>query len=114
MRFEKQEDCYLDIRTGLEWSLETIGQHDWQSAIKCCEDLGSEWRLPTIQELLTLINYYKYNPATDLPDMVLSYYWSSTTYANYTYYAWFVHFGHGYGGCSSKSNFYYVRAVRSL
>jgi len=58
---------------------------NWNSAKKYCEDLkyGSrdDWKLPTIYQLKTLIDYNKYNPATvtNLIDIkIYNYYWSSS------------------------------------
>ena len=43
----------------------------------------------------------------------MSNYWSSSTFANGTGFAWRIHFSYDYGSPSySKSNAYYVRAVR--
>ena len=75
-----------------------------------------DWRMPTIKELSSLVNSGTYNPAIDsgyFPGCVSSYYWSSTTYAYNTYYAWRVPFVYGYGYNHYKSDSYYVRAVRS-
>jgi len=78
----------------------------------------SDWRLPTPKELTSIVDYGKYNPAINtnyFPNMVSesSYYWSSTTFANYTDWAWRVNFDDGLVyGLYSKSNNYYVRAVR--
>ena len=60
----------------------------------------SDWRLPTPEELRSIVDYGRTNPSisTDyFPNTVSSYYWSSTTYADYTDYAWRVSFGYGAG-----------------
>ena len=44
---------------------------------------------------------------------VSNYYWSSTTYASGTNYAWHVHFGYGYTRNSYESNNGGVRCVRA-
>lgn len=111
-RFERQKDCYHDHKTGLEWSLETHGPMPWQEAVDRCIELGSGWRLPKIEELLALVDYERCNPAAILSGMVPSYYWSFTTYASYTNYAWGVGL---YGGVvygDDKTNHNYVRCVR--
>jgi len=57
----------------------------------------------------------RYNPAIDttyFPNTVSSHYWSSTTYAGYTYGAWGVYFGFGAGSSHDKPDGQYVRAVR--
>lgn len=74
------------------------------------------WRLPTSEELLSIVHKGKYSPAIDaqyFPNTKSSYYWSSSPSASYNYYAWFVDFGYGYENYNGKSNRYYVRLVRS-
>ena len=77
-----------------------------------------DWRLPNRNELQSIVDYSLYNPAIDtiyFPDTVASDYWSSTTSADYTSYAWLVGFNYGYVGNNYKSSYYfyvYVRAVR--
>jgi len=51
----------------------------------------TDWRLPTIQELFTLVDYSRCNPAIDttiFPNTEASSYWSSTAYAHNPNYAW--------------------------
>jgi len=72
----------------------------------------NDWRLPTIKELLTLVNYKKFKPACDLEDTTSSDYWSATTYADFSCSAWNVSFGKGYTDYNFKSNNYSVRCVR--
>ena len=71
-----------------------------------------DWRLPTIEELATLINYQRYNPASDFPGMPSSYFWSSSSYAYYTSYAWYVDGYDGYVSYSGKTYGYAARCVR--
>jgi hypothetical protein len=76
-----------------------------------------DWRLPTPKELSTLVDSSIPYPGPTIntsyfPDTVASDYWSSTTGAYNTDYAWYVDFiyggAHGYG---NKSYGNYVRAV---
>jgi len=110
MRFEDKQNCYLDVKTGLEWSKENFGPMSWNKAIKQF-DGSNDWRLPTIEELKTLVDYTQSDLATDLPKMLSSYYWSSTTNATHTDFAWIVDFYYGNDGNYLKSNSYYVRGV---
>lgn len=112
MRFEKREDCYYDTETGLEWSLESHGPMSWQEMIDFCMTLGSGWRLPTIHELITLVDYNEFKPATKLPDMESTCYWSGNTSAAYMDYAWYVGFIIGDVRDFRKAGFFHARYVR--
>jgi len=98
----------------LEWGKTADKQMNWQEAIDYYEKLGDGWRLPTIQELVGYINYNKYNPASDMDFKTDDYYWSSTTNAYGTDYAWGVHFRLGSVDDSCKTDSYYVRPVRDI
>lgn len=58
----------------------------------------SDWRMPSSEELLSLVNKGKYNPAANENWLgpVSGLYWSASPDANYNYLAWFVSFGYGY------------------
>jgi len=74
----------------------------------------SDWRMPTIDELPSIIDYGTYYPAIDddyFPNTMSSDYWSSTT-RNKPGVAWRVDFNHGSVNYNEKSFTYYVRAVR--
>ena len=109
-----------DTETRLMWQQDTCpNKMSWDDAIKYCENLElaghKDWRLPTVEELISLIDFNKYRPAIDtvyFPCTMSSNYWSSTTYAIYTVIAWLVYFLNGYVANYDKSIAYYVRAVR--
>ena len=78
----------------------------------------SDWRLPNINELESLVNYQNGNSNLALPNgnPFLGFqpgnYWSSTTYANDPHYAWHVDFSTGYTDYYVKGNVHnYVIAV---
>ena len=112
----------LDKETGLVWERTgSSGTMGWYAAISYCyrRTTGGRkgWRLPTMEELLSLVDPSKENPALPdghpfLGDHLSSYYWSSSTNAGNTSSAWFVNFYDGDDDHSLKSCDYYVRAVR--
>jgi hypothetical protein len=83
----------------------------------------TDWRLPNIRELHSLVDFAFIGPAISnaagtgqgsSSDPFLNFggpYWSSTTVANSTF-AWLVFFAHGIVDGDSKSNFNFVLAVR--
>jgi parallel beta-helix repeat protein len=114
------DETVTDTFTGLMWQKEsTETRMTWQNAIEYCENMSlsdyNDWRLPTMHELRSIVNYLKYNPAMDqdfFSGILSARYWSSTSYANYTGRAWGVYFNYGYDRYSAKDSSYYVRAVR--
>ena len=120
---DNNDGTVTDTATGLMWQKITQAgpPKSWESAIADCESLSlanhDDWRLPNRNELLSLVDFSKYNASIDpsfFPGTVLSYYWTSTTCAAVNSYAWLVYFVHG--------NFFiwnkplalgYVRAVRA-
>ncbi len=110
-----------DNTTGLQWQDDAIGASmAWQSAIDTCENLTlggeSDWRLPNINELKTIIDRSRVKPAIAIAftQTSSSDYWSSTTIAYYNDSVWLVFFDFGFMGGSAKANdYYYVRCVRA-
>ncbi len=116
----------LDKTTGLMWA--TYGDRagcfngqsqNWSDAVAWAENLNyagySDWRLPNVRELQSLIDYGKSDPAIRtryFPNTILDYYWSSSSYATNTLYAWNLDFSNGYFAARDKISVYYVRAVR--
>lgn len=73
-----------------------------------------KFRLPTVQELLSIVDYTKYNPATNLEGMKSAAYWSSTSDVSDLTFAWGVCFYHGYDSVGYDGHNHYVRCVRTL
>jgi len=115
-------ECVKDNLTGLIWARNAnqLGRVTWFNALSSCNNLNyggkTDWRLPTIQELCSLIDYSNFCPAlpTGHPFNVvqLDYYWSSATYANGADYAWCVFLYHGLVDVSTKVTAYYAWPVR--
>ncbi len=122
--YTKSGDVVIDNATGLEWQDNysdnggDIKQTQWQNAQDYCSALsldGESWRLPSIEELGTLPDYGRYDPAVteDVFQYISSYYyWSSTAYVTNTSYAWEVYFNGGNSHYNYKTYNYYVRCVR--
>ena len=68
----------------------------------------NNWVLPSKDELVAL-----YKSRKKLKNYKASDYWSSTTYAGDTTFAWDVYFGNGYDDVNNKSNSFYLRCVRT-
>jgi len=118
--FTKSGHIVTDSTTSLQWQDDAIGSTmDWQSAINHCEALTlesySDWRLPNINELKTIIDRTKVSPAIvdGFENASSNDYWSSTTYEGNKNLAWDVDFYSGSTNYSYKGNSYYVRCVRA-
>jgi hypothetical protein len=75
----------------------------------------SNWRMPTVDELKSIVNYSTSNPSITtawFTNTKSSYFWSGSPYAGYSGSAWRVDFGNGLGYSGDKSDSYYVRLVR--
>lgn len=119
-RFTKNDNGAVIDATGLMWGPTFPKQMGWAEAEKACKELKlgdhQDWRLPTVNELFSLVDRKKHNPAIDtsfFPDTKSSWYWTSETYADSSGFAWFVSFYDGYVTSDGKSSEYYVRPVRS-
>jgi len=76
-----------------------------------------DWRLPTIHELLTIVDYHRVSPAilhafSYVEDE--SFYWTSTTVADESDAFWGVNFKRGSSSKASEYYDRYVRCVRNL
>lgn len=81
----------------------------------------SDWRVPTRQELISLVDYGgnnqgNYHPAIDtdyFPNTEANYYWSASPYGFTSSLAWAIFFYDGNFYISGRSGGWYVRLVRS-
>ena len=122
-RFVDNGDATLtDTKTNLMWQWADDGQKIWiEGASISCDDLilggYDDWRLPRIDELTTIIDYSRSDPALDQIFFGRSTsYWTSTLgipCANTASY-WKVDFINGKTGedCGSTSTYHYGRCVR--
>ena len=110
-----------DTDTGLMWKQDhEEGTYPFDEACGLKSDCAGfdDWRLPTIDELNSLVDRSRVNPAIDVtafPSTPYIWFWSSSPYAGSEFTAWRVSFyggvvnNDGYRGCS-----YAVRLVRSI
>jgi hypothetical protein len=118
-----------DNLTGLMWSKDAspeaggsgVEQVVWTTALSYCYNLTlggySDWRLPNVKELQSLIDFGVINPAlpSEYPftEVKSSNYWSSTTLMTNKDYAWGVDLNNGVvHGSVAKSGACYVWPVR--
>ena len=92
---------------------------DWKQAKERCEKLNfagySDWRLPRVDELISITDKTKFSPAINSAFKYLKsdFYWSSTKFADGSSRAWFVHFKNGYADWSGISDRLFARCVRN-
>jgi hypothetical protein len=120
-----------DTLEGLMWQGCALGQTaescagtatamTWQEALKYCEALSwggeTDWRLPNIDELATIVDNHKTTePSIDtdaFPNTPSDWYWSSTTRPYDVSDAWLVVFNSGFVYLNCKTDSFPVRCVR--
>ncbi len=113
-------DTIKDTKTGLMWAKEGSGKTmNYEEAERYCHECNigghNDWRMPTVDELESLVDRTKYNPAivSDLFKVKTDdWYWTSTPYASYSVSAWLVGFYHGSVVWGGRDSGCYVRPVR--
>ncbi len=117
------DDTVIDNITGLEWQrTDDNTQRDWDEAFDYCVNLEldnkSDWRLPQIHELQSIVAYDENDPAINgvaFTSTISAPYWSASSYANDSseVRVGVVSFGAGLVFASRKDqNPRYVRCVR--
>lgn len=112
-----------DNATGLIWvanpaSAGVGGTYTWDNAIAACKNLKfagySNWRLPNIKELVSIVDYGAHNPTINTAYFTSQslLFWSSTTSACYTSGAWLIDFSCGLMVNLDKTVPFSIRPVR--
>ncbi len=124
-RFTRYDDIVTDTKTKLQWydpQNSTATDGNWTQALQGCNDLVADghddWRLPNINELLTIVDRSK--KAQDafydiFKDKAANTYFSSTTNNDYTTKVWGANFILGTDVPTiKKTSVRYYRCVRTL
>ena len=101
----------------------TLDYLTWQGALQqpgAVNNAGgfaghTDWRLPNINELVSLVEEQCYDPAINLnrfPNTPSRHAWSGSPYADFSASAWSVYFPYGYSSAGRRNNSYAVRLVR--
>jgi len=123
IKFSDNIKSWIDVDTGFIWEVKTKqninDEYNWYNAKRYCSDLVldgySDWRLPNIDELKTLLTkneYNRYYIKKPLSYNTNSYYWSATAYLDIAYFTWGVNFYYRYDNGINNSVSDYVRCVR--
>jgi hypothetical protein len=128
VRFELvfNDEAVFDRETGLVWQRTPHNNSSiWSGAVNDCifQEVGGKlgWRLPTVEELLTLVDKSQSNPALPSGHPFLDvrlddHYWTATTKtepSGTTRYSYRVHFGGGSLFYEDKQTFLYSWCVRA-
>jgi len=115
-------DIFVDSKTGLTWQDNSAVKETkmiWQDAMSYCSELNlggySDWRLPNIKELQSIVDISRYKLAIKKDFKYVNtsdFYWSSSVYVSGTKRAWVVYFETGRTYYDTKTYKYYVRCVR--
>ncbi len=112
-----------DLTTGLMWQQDSVQGISWKDGLAYCSDLQlggySDWRLPDVNELISLVDYSQSSPSIDESYFTntSTHYWSSTTYPSDPRKAYHVCFLRGRAevyGKSDQGAASHLRAVRGI
>jgi hypothetical protein len=122
-RWIKMNNIVKDTKLGLIWqdSKSTkIRKKRWEDGKQYCANLtlsgANNWRLPSYNELLSIVNYSRHEPSIVKPfrnTNKTGYYWTSTDVITNAAYAWYVSAQFGLTYTYSKDEVCYIRCVRT-
>lgn len=124
---DNTDGTITDNVTGLMWQKTDGGEMSFDSAIPYCQKLTlggfNDWRLPSAQELFSIISDDDSNPAIDSTFFTKTraeYWWSSEVQVGDSKKVWVVNAGGGIGPhpisetiSAGGTKFFHVRAVRN-
>ena len=118
--FTYDQDIVIDSQTGLMWQRNVAEErfnpeNAKQYAAKLRLGGFSVWRVPTKEELESIVDHSKYGPAIDttaFPNTPSGLFWTVSPNAYFSSYAWVVNFSNGHSDYSDVRYSYRVRCVR--
>jgi len=112
-------EIVIDKDTKLVWQDKgKIVKLNWKDAKKYCKNLtlggSSDWRLPNIDELMSITDKKRYKPAIKriFKNNRNDWYWTSTLFSGDLSSAWIVGFKYGYDASHDINYQNYVRCVK--
>lgn len=112
-------DTVVDSDTNLQWQDNTeVKYYKWDQAKNYCLDLSlggyTDWRLPNVQELISIVDIQRSNPAIKkgFENVKSADYWTSSGYAADSSKVWEVTFKDGRVFMYDSSSSGYVRCIR--
>lgn len=117
-RYTFTTDTVTDSKTGLVWQRQvTATNYDQDGGAAYCQSLalaGGGFRLPTIEELLSIVDDTRLSPSIDttaFPSTPIAFFWSSTVDPGTPSYGIQVNFG---DGTTMRSDRVFLRSVRCV
>lgn len=108
---DNEDGTITDKNSGLMWQKATAGPMNWRRAMTFASGLSlgghSDWRLPTMNELMGLYN----SPCKNVMEVHNFCYWSSSRNEGNSSKGWSVDF---YGGYEKSYGFSYCKRVRAV
>lgn len=114
---------FIDMKNGLMWQDDGVtanAKMTWEEATEYCSGLKlagyDDWRLPTVKELLTLVDYAREDPAAirQIRYVRSEDYWTSVTDVSDRSDAWLVFFESGMVDNYDKTHRRHLRCVRKV
>lgn len=116
---DDEKSIVKDKKTNLIWQDDAISPKvRWKKTENYCAQLRlddkTDWRVPKLKELETLVGDRKESPAIKdiFTQVVADGYWSADEFDGYAGFAWMVHFHSGNNYKYAKSTSIHVRCVR--
>jgi len=115
-RYTVSSGTVHDTKTNLTWQqVSPTTTYTQSAAATYCQGMGTGWRLPTIKELLSIVDFTVPSPGPTLNPVFsgpASFYWSSTPMAGSPPFVWGVNFDYATMGDRDPADVGLVRCMR--